>query len=120
MTVFLLALVVGGTVAGDLLKAAAMRRIGEVDGFRASALSRAAALAGRSLLFWLSIAAYAISFFGFMALVSVEDVSFAVPATAAAYAVETLLASRLLGETVSARRWSAAALVSCGVALVSF
>ena len=118
MTWFLLALVVFGTVCGDLLKAAGMRRVGEVDDFSAGGLAAVGGLAARSPLLWLSLAAYTISFFGFMALVSVEELSFAVPATAAGYAVETLLARFLLGETVSSRRWAGAALVIVGVALV--
>ena len=118
MTIFLLTLVIGGTIAGDLLKAAGMRRLGEVDDFRPGALASLARLAARSWVLWLSIGAYAVSFFGFMALISATDVSFAVPATAAGYVVETLLAWRILGEHVSARRWAGAALVVVGVSLV--
>ncbi len=113
MTLFLLALVISGTVAGDLLKAAAMRRVDLSGAWR-----RAAAAALGSPLMWLSIGGYAVSFFGFMALLSVEDVSFAVPATAAGYVVETVLAQTLLGERVSPRRWAGVACVAAGVALV--
>ena len=118
MTAFLLSLVIGGAVAGDLLKAAAMRRLGEVRDFDLRGLGRWSTLVARSGLFWVSILAYAVSFFGFMALLSVEDVSFAVPATAAAYVVETIAAKFLLGEEVSARRWAGAALVGFGVAMI--
>lgn len=118
MIAFLLTLVIGGTIAGDLLKASGMRRLGEVDEFHPGALARVARLASRSGLLWLSIVAYAVSFFGFMALVSTTDVSFAVPATAAGYVVETLLARWVLREEVSLRRWSGAVLVVAGVALV--
>lgn len=113
MTVFLLALVILGTVAGDLLKAAAMRRL-EITADWVGA----AAEALRSPLLWASIGGYAVSFFGFMALLSVEDVSFAVPATAAGYVVETVLARTFLGERVSPRRWAGVAFVAVGVALV--
>jgi len=112
VTVFLLALVIFGTVAGDLLKAAAMRRL---DG---SNWRTMAAAALKSPLMWASIAGYAVSFFGFMALLSIEDVSFAVPATAAGYVVETVLAQALLHERVTPRRWAGAAFVALGVALV--
>ncbi len=118
MIAFLLTLVIGGTIAGDLLKAAGMRRLGEVDDFGAGALAATAREAARSVLLWLSIAAFAVSFLAFMALLSTTDVSFAVPATAAGYAVETLLAKLFLRETVSARRWAGAVLVIVGVALV--
>jgi drug/metabolite transporter (DMT)-like permease len=118
MTYFLLALVVFGTVAGDLLKAAGMRRLGEVDDFRPTFLGNALGRAARSGWLWACLAGYTVSFFGFMALVSVTDLSFAVPATAAGYVVETMLAKVALGEDVSARRWLGATLVTAGVAMV--
>jgi drug/metabolite transporter (DMT)-like permease len=118
MTWFLLALVVLGTVFGDLLKAAGMRRLGEVDDFSAGGLGELARRTPRNPILWLSLVGYTVSFFGFMALVSVSELSFAAPATAAGYVVETLLARFLLGETVSPRRWAGAALVVVGVALV--
>jgi drug/metabolite transporter (DMT)-like permease len=118
MTYFLLALVVFGTVAGDLLKAAGMRRLGEVDDFRPASLGSALGRAARSAWLWACLGGYTVSFFGFMALVSVTDLSFAVPATAAGYVVETVLARIALGEDVSVRRWLGAALVTVGVAMV--
>ena len=118
MTIFLLALVVLGTVGGDLLKAKAMRQNGVVDDFRPGALGKLAAAIGRRSWIWLAIGCYAVSFFGFMALLSVADVSFAVPATAAGIVVETFLAKYILGEAVPAKRWAGAALVAVGVFLV--
>ena len=118
MTVFLVLTVVAGTVLGDLLKARAMRAQGGPDSFRASRLARYGVRALRNAWFLLSLVAYAASFFGFMALLSIEDVSFAVPATALGYVAETLLAPPLLGERVSGRRWAGAAFVVAGVCLV--
>jgi drug/metabolite transporter (DMT)-like permease len=118
MIYFLLALVVLGTVAGDLLKAAGMRRLGEVHDFRPVSLTNLLGRAARSAWIWTCLAGYTVSFFGFMALVSVTDLSFAVPATAAGYVVETVLARVALGEEVSLRRWCGAALVAAGVAMV--
>ena len=119
MRFFLLFFVVGGTVAGDLLKAAGMRRAGPIDDFRPRSLAADARRIGGSPLICLCLLGYTLSFFAFMALLSIADVSFAVPATAAAYVVETLLAKTLLGETISTRRWASALLVTCGVVLVS-
>ncbi len=119
MKFFLLLLVVGGTVAGDLLKAAGMRRLGLIDDFRPRSLAREARRVGGSAVIWLSLVGYALSFFAFMALLSIADVSFAVPATAAGYVVEMLLARTVLGEAISRRRWAGALLVTCGVMLVS-
>lgn len=119
MTAFLLSLVVGGSAAGDLLKALGMRRQGAPDAFGAGALGRFAAAAARNHLFWCSIAAYAVSFFGFMALLSIREVSFAVPATATGYVVETVLAKLILRERIAGRRRLGAVLVAAGVALAA-
>ena len=119
MIAFLLSLVVGGTVAGDLLKALGMRRQGAPRKIDAGGLARFAAAVARNYLFWWSIVAYAVSFFGFMALLSIADVSFAVPAAAAGYAVETVLAGMVLHERVTTRRRLGAALVVAGVAMVA-
>jgi uncharacterized membrane protein len=54
-----------------------------------------------------------------MKLLTVADLSFAVPATAASFVIETILARVLLKETVDIRRWAGAALVACGVALLA-
>ena len=120
MTLFLLTLVIGGTVLGDLLKAAAMRRLGEINNFGPLSLIQSATTLAQDVFIWLAIAGYAVSFFAFMALLSIEDVSFAVPATAGAYVVETLLARIFLKERISARRSAAAVLVTCGVVLISW
>ncbi len=119
MTAFLLALVVAGGVFGDLLKAHGMRRQGAPSAFGGRALLRFGVATMRNAWFLLALLAYAVSFFGFMALLSIRDVSFAVPATALGYVLETLLARLFLHERLSARRWAGAALVVAGVALLA-
>ena len=119
MTGFLLTLVVTGGVVGDLLKAHGMRLQGPPPTLGPSALARFGSATVRNSWFLLALVAYAISFFGFMALLSIRDVSFAVPATALGYALETLLARLVLREQVNPRRWAGAALVVVGVALLA-
>ena len=53
-----------------------------------------------------------------MGLLSIEDVSFAVPATAMGYVIETILARWILHEQISLRRWVGAMLVVVGVFLI--
>ena len=118
MRFFLVSLVVVGAVCGDLTKAAGLRQLGEVEEFGGSALMRLAQRASREPLLWLSLLCHAVAFFSLMALLSIADVSYAVPATAATYVFETLLAWFVLGEVVSARRWAGAALVTAGVFLI--
>ncbi len=119
MTAVLLLMVIIGTVCGDLLKAYAMRRQGPPSSLRGRALRRFAANAARNGWFALSLVAYAMSLLAFMAMLSYEDVSFVVPATALTYAVETLLAAWILREKVDGRRWLGAAFVVAGVWLVA-
>lgn len=115
----LVALIVAATTIGDLLQSREMKQQGEIKDFRPSGIGRAlAAMAQRRFLI-LAIFFMAISFFAFMTLLSVADLSFAVPATAASYVVETILAKYLLKENISVRRWTGTLLVAGGVALLA-
>jgi drug/metabolite transporter (DMT)-like permease len=67
---------------------------------------------------WLGIGFMTLAFFSFIMLLSWADVSFAVPATAANYAVGALGAKVLLKEQVSRTRWAGVLLVAAGVVLV--
>jgi drug/metabolite transporter (DMT)-like permease len=111
--------IVGATTIGELLQAKGMRRHGEIRDFRPGALGRAAVLLARNWMVAASVIAMAISFFAYLGLLTVAELSFAVPATAITYALETLLAKYVLGECVTWLRWAGAALVIGGVALVS-
>jgi drug/metabolite transporter (DMT)-like permease len=114
----LIGIIVAATTVGEVLQAMGMRRHGEIH-FRPGALGRAAALLVRNRFVIGSVAAMAVSFFAYMALLTVSELSFAVPATAITYVLETVLAKYVLKEQVNGLRWAGAALVICGVALVS-
>jgi drug/metabolite transporter (DMT)-like permease len=115
----LVAIVVAATTAGEVLQALGMRRHGEVRDFRPGAIGRMlAALAGNGHIV-ASVAAMTVSFFAFMSLLSISELSFAVPATAVTYVLETALAKFLLNEQIGWGRWAGALLVACGVALLS-
>ncbi|MCU1238508.1 MAG: small multidrug resistance protein [Candidatus Solibacter sp.] len=115
----LVALMVGATTAGEVLQAAGMRRHGEISDFRPGAIGRALALMARNRFVIGSGVAMAISFFAFMKLLSVTELSFAVPVSAVSYVMETVLAKYVLKEQVSPRRWAGALLVVGGVLLIS-
>ena len=57
--------------------------------------------------------------FALLSLLSFSNVSFAVPATAMSYILETLLAKYILKEQVKWRRWAAVTLVAGGVVMLS-
>jgi len=115
----LLGTIIGSTVIADLLQSHEMKRHGEIHDFRPSGIRRVlAALAGKKNLI-LAVVCMAVSFFAFMALVQVADLSFAVPASAGSLVIETILAKLLLKEQVDSRRWIGAALVAGGVWLLA-
>jgi drug/metabolite transporter (DMT)-like permease len=115
----LVLLMVAATTVGEVLQAAGMRRHGEIHDFRPGAISRAIALLARNRFVIGSVISMAVSFFAFMKLLSMTDLSFAVPVSAVTYVMETVLAKYVLKERVNALRWAGATLVVCGVTLVS-
>ena len=114
-----IAVIVGATTVGEVLQAAGMRRHGEIRDFRPGAIRRAVALLSRNRFVIGSVVAMAVSFFAYLGLLTIADLSFAVPATAVTYVLETILAKYFLKEYVNWLRWVGASLVICGVALVS-
>ena len=112
-------IIVLASTAGNVLQSFGMRRHGEIDDFRPGALRRAARALAQSSYIIASVVAMAISFFAFMALVSIAELSFAVPATAGTYILETILAKYLLKEHVEVKRWAGVLLVAAGVSLLT-
>jgi drug/metabolite transporter (DMT)-like permease len=115
----LVATIVAATTLSDALLSRRMKAHGEIRDFRPGALGRALAAATRHWHVAAAVALMAVSFFAFLSLLSMADLSFAVPATAVIFVVETLVARLVLGERVSARRWLGTALVTCGVVLIA-
>jgi len=114
-----IAVIVAATTAGEVLQAMGMRQHGEIHDFRPGAIGRAMALLARNRFVIGGVIAMAVSFFAYMGLLTIADLSFAVPATAVTYVLETVLAKHVLKEQVNGLRWAGAALVACGVVLVS-
>ncbi len=114
----LVAVIVAATTVGDVLKAKGMKEHGEIHQFGLGAFGRLLSVLVRNKLIIASVFCMAVSFFAFMALVSIADLSFAVPATAVTYVFETILARYILKEHITWVRWTGAYLVACGVALL--
>ena len=112
----LVAVMVVSTVLADVVQTIEMKKLGEVHDFRPGNLLPE--LARRKFLI-LAVGLMAVSFFAFVKLLSITDLSFAVPASAATVVLETILAKLLLKERVDVRRWAGAGLVACGVALLA-
>jgi drug/metabolite transporter (DMT)-like permease len=116
----LVTIIVLATTAGEVLQALGMKHHGEIHDFRPGALGRVGSALAQSWHILASIAAMAVSFFAFMSLISIADLSFSVPATAASYILETILAKYMLKEHIGWKRWTGTVLVACGVVLLAF
>jgi drug/metabolite transporter (DMT)-like permease len=104
---------------GDVLNTAGMKRQGEVEDVGPRSLAHMVGRIFRNPLVLAGLGALAVSFFALLSLLSIANVSFAIPATSASYLLETLLSKYILKEEVRWRRWLAATVVACGVALLS-
>ncbi|HEV2446585.1 MAG TPA: EamA family transporter [Candidatus Sulfopaludibacter sp.] len=113
----LVMLMVAATVLSDLLQSYEMKRAG-AQSVEPRGLMRLLRMIGQRRFLMLAIACMAVSFFSFMALVQSEPLSFAVPASAASFVLETVLAKWMLHERIGARRAAGTLLVLCGVVLV--
>ena len=108
-------------IAGDVLTAGAMRRIGDLDEIRArTGLMGAIKAVVSSRMFLLGVLSMALSFFSLLFTLSKVDVSLAAPASAALTFIGNAAAAKIfLHENVDRRRWLAAVFVCVGVVLLS-
>lgn len=113
----IVAVMVAATVLSDLLQSHEMKLAGE-QSVSARGLGRLLQLIAARRLLILGVALNAVSFFSFMALVQTEPLSFAVPASAASFVLETILAKLVLHERIGVRRAAGTLAVLAGVALV--
>lgn len=116
----MVAIIVGSTAIGYVLQSFDMKRHAvQAEELRPSRWMSVLARMARRTPIVLAVFMMAISFFAFMKLLSLADLSFAVPATAASVVLETILARLVLKESVTWQRWAAAFCVACGVALLA-
>jgi drug/metabolite transporter (DMT)-like permease len=114
----LLAIVVLTTVLGDLLQSREMKLAAQHQDV-APGMGRVIALIVERRYLLLAMLSMAASFFAFLALVQTEPISFAVPASAGSFVLETLLAKLVLKEHLSRRRTLGALVVAGGILLVA-
>jgi len=117
MTWILLAIMVAATALSDILQSYEMKRAG-AQSVGARGMGRMLRMIVERRYLLLSIACLAFSFFAFMALVQTAPLSFAVPASASSFILETILAKVLLKEHISGRRAAGTLIVLCGVVLL--
>lgn len=114
----LLSVLILSTVAGDLLQSREMKLAG-TDAGNLPGARRVLQLIFERRYLLLGVLSMGISFFAFLALVQTEPISFAVPASAGSFVLETFLAKVLLKERLSSRRTVGALVVAGGILLVA-
>jgi multidrug transporter EmrE-like cation transporter len=113
----LILLTVCASSSGDILCATGMSRGGELNYSGPSAFTRALRYILTRRLVILGVLCYATAFFSLLGLLSVAQLSVAVPATALSFVVDTLGARFILHEHVPWKRWIGVLCVSAGVVL---
>jgi drug/metabolite transporter (DMT)-like permease len=117
----MIATVVLCSTAGEVLTAAAMKSIGDLDAIRArSGLKGAIHAVVTCPLFFTGIFFLALAFFSLLFALNHLNLSLVAPASASLTLVTNAIAARLfLKENVDRRRWTAAVLVCVGVYLLA-
>ncbi|MEO6923486.1 MAG: hypothetical protein ABI142_06650 [Bryocella sp.] len=108
-------------VVGEVLIAAGMRSIGDLDDVRAAkGLVGTIGVVLTNSMFLIGALCMAVNFFAMLFALSVADLSLAAPAIAAlTYIGNAVAAKFFLRENVDRRRWLATAFVAVGVVLLS-
>jgi drug/metabolite transporter (DMT)-like permease len=117
----MIAAVVLLSTAGEVLNAAAMQSIGDLDEIRArSGLKGAIRAVLTCPLFFPGVGFLALAFFSLLFALNHLDLSLVAPASASLTLVTNAIAAKVfLHENVDRRRWSAAVFVCVGVYLLA-
>jgi len=105
--------------AGNFFFGLGMKRIGAVQGLSMAVLHAVFVSVFSSVWIWLGIVSMLLFLGALMLVLSWADFSYVLPATAAMYAVVPLLGHFVLGESVTAIRWTGVALICAGVMFVA-
>jgi drug/metabolite transporter (DMT)-like permease len=117
----MIAAIVLTSTTGEVLTAAAMKSIGDLDEIRARAgLKGAIRAVLTSPLFFAGVFFLALAFFALLFALNHMNLSFVAPASASLTLVTNAIAGKVfLKENVDRRRWTAAVLVCVGVYLLA-
>jgi drug/metabolite transporter (DMT)-like permease len=121
VAVAMIAAVVLASTTGEVLTAAAMKSIGDLDVIRAqSGLKGAIRAVVTSPLFFVGVFFLAVAFFSLLFALNHLNLSLVAPASASLTLVTNAVAGKIfLKENVDRRRWAAAGLVCIGVYLLA-
>ncbi len=116
--VVMLLAVTAGTV-GDLLLTKGMKELGDLSAMNLRGILSAAYQALTSPKLVLGTAMLAVFFFLWLAVLSWEDLTVALPMQALNYVLVAFLSQYFLGEIVTPLRWAGTVLVCIGVILIT-
>ncbi len=116
--IIMLMAVTAGTV-GDILLAKGMKEMGDISAMNLRGILDAAIRALTSPKLMIGTTMLAIFFFLWLAVLSWEDLSVALPMQALNYVLVAFLSQYFLGETVTPMRWAGTILVCIGVMLIT-
>ena len=118
-TFFIMLLAVTAGTIGDILLAKGMKEMGDVSAMNLRGILSAAYQALTTPKLVIGTAMLAIFFFLWLAVLSWEDLSVALPMQALNYVLVAFLSQYFLGETVSPLRWAGTVLVCVGVMMIT-
>lgn len=118
-TVIIMLMAISAGTIGDILLAKGMKELGDLSAMNLRGIITVAgqALTSPKLIF--GTAMLAVFFFLWLAVLSWEDLSVALPMQALNYVLVAFLSQWFLGETVSPLRWTGTVLVCVGVMLIT-
>ena len=118
-TVIVMFVAVSAGTIGDILLAKGMKEMGDLSAMNFRGILDAALRALTSPKMIFGTAMLAIFFFLWLAVLSWEDLSVALPMQALNYVLVAFLSQYFLGEVVSPLRWAGTVLVCVGVMMIT-
>jgi drug/metabolite transporter (DMT)-like permease len=118
-TLLIMLLAITAGTIGDILLAKGMKEMGDVSAMNLRGILSAAYQALTTPKLMIGTAMLAIFFFLWLAVLSWEDLSVALPMQALNYVLVAFLSQYFLGETVSPLRWAGTILVCVGVMMIT-
>ncbi len=116
--IIMLLAVTAGTV-GDILLAKGMKEVGDISAMNLRGILNVAFQALTTPKLIIGTAMLAIFFFLWLAVLSWEDLSVALPMQALNYVLVAFLSQYFLGEIVTPLRWAGTILVCIGVMMIT-
>ena len=114
----MLVAVIAGTI-GDLLLASGMKELGDISTMNLRGILKVSLQALTSPKLVAGTAMLAVFFFLWLAVLSWEDLSVALPMQALNYVLVAFLSQYFLHEVVSPLRWAGTVLVAVGVIMIT-